>query len=278
MRRCALILSLGLLFACSKSVRADFIGQVLGDNPSAFWILNDATTTAVDSSGHAFNGIYGPGVTPQGIAGPSWVPGSGLVANFAGGSINFPAPLNLSTGLTIEAWINPTLTSLQNTSRVVASGNGLNGYGFGTTAGGELIFTSFSVQDYVTTTLTLLPNQWYYVGVVLDASNDANFYVNGVLVQTVTGILPPTATAGNFTIGNESPGLGPDELFLGGLAGISVYNTALSSAQIQAQYNAALVPEPSSLVLIGLGAFGAGCILRRRRSNHLGSTPPGMSH
>ena len=65
----------------------------------------------------------------------------------------------------------------------------------------------------------------------------------------------------NFTIGNQSPGPGhTDEIFTGGLAGISVYDTALTSAQIQAQYNAATtaVPEPSSLVLAGLAAFGAG--------------------
>jgi hypothetical protein len=270
-------MSLGLLFACAQPARgADFITQVLGDNPQGFWVLNDAPgspATAVDSSVPAFNGTYGPGVTPQGSAGPSWVPGSGLVANFDGsGNISFTAPLNLgANGYTIEAWINPTLASLQNTTRIVASGRGNDGYGFGTAANGELVFTSFSRHDYFTTTLTLLPNQWSYVGVVLDASNDANFYVNGALVETVAGTLPTEAPLQNFTIGSRSPLA--DEFFTGGLAGISVYDTALTPAQIQAQYDAAIIPEPSSLVLTGLGALCAGCTLWGRRRKAGTSVP-----
>ncbi len=184
MRIRLLIMCLALLFACDPA-RADFVTQVLGDNPQGFWILNDApgtTTTAVDSSVNGFDGTYGPGVTPQGIAGPSWVPGSGLVADFTGGTISFTAPLNLGPdGYTIEAWIDPTLSGLTQTTRIVASGSGFNGYGFGTTSGGGLMFTSFSRQDYQAAGVTLLPNQWQYVGVVIDASDDANFYVNGVL-------------------------------------------------------------------------------------------------
>jgi len=199
-------------FVKCTTARADFISQVLGDNPQAFWILDDIqrlTTTATDSSGNAFNGTYGTGVTPQGITGPSWVPSSGLVADFTGGTISFPTPLNLgANGYTIEAWINPSLLSLTETTRIVASGSGLNGYGFGTASGGRLVFTSFSQQDYFTTGLTLLPNRWQYVGVVLDASNDANFYVNGSLVGSLVGTRPTTAPTPDFTIGNQSPGLG----------------------------------------------------------------------
>jgi hypothetical protein len=269
MRSCLLITSLGLFLGCAQLGRADFIGQVLGDNPQGFWILNDApgtTTTATDSSVNGFNGTYGAGVTPQGFAGPSWVPSSGLVADFTGGTINFTTPLNLGTdGYTIEAWIDPSLSSLTQTTRIVDSGTGLNGYGFGTADGGGLIFTSFSQNDYHTTGVTLLPNQWQYIGVVVDASDDANFYVNGVLEETVAGTLPTTAPTGNFTLGNQSPGLGhTDEIYTGGLAGVSVYTTALTSAQIQDQFDAATVPEPSSLAL-AFGAFCAGFALRRRR-------------
>ena len=269
----------GLVMMCTTA-RADFISQVLGDNPQAFWILDDIqrlTTTATDSSGNAFNGTYGTGVTPQGITGPSWVPSSGLVADFTGGTISFPTPLNLgANGYTIEAWINPSFLSLTETTRIVASGSGLNGYGFGTASGGRLVFTSFSQQDYFTTGLTLLPNRWQYVGVVLDASNDANFYVNGSLVGSLVGTRPTTAPTPDFTIGNQSPGLGhSDEIFTGGLAGISVYDAALTSAQIQAQFNAAqavsAVAEPATAVLIGSPLLFLALLVRHGKRENRGS-------
>lgn len=281
MRRCLLMMAVGLLFACTPPARADFIRQVLGDNPQGFWILNDvpgATTTAVDSSVNGFNGTYGPGVIPQGSAGPSWVPPPGLVANFTGGNISFANPLNLGVnGYTIEAWINPSLASLLSTTRIVASGSGLNGYGFGTTAGGGLVFTSFRVQDYSTTDVRLRANQWQYVGVVLDARNNAAFYVDGVRAESVSGTIGTIAPTQNFTIGNQSPGPGhTDEIFTGGLAGISVYDTPLTAAQIQDQFNAAAsaVPEPSSLVLTGLAAFGVGAGYAWQRRRKAGSSVP----
>ncbi len=247
--------------ASSRAAGADFVSQVLGDNPKGFWILNDvagATTTAVDSSVNAFNGTYGPGVTPQGIAGPSWVPPSGLVANFTGGTITFPTSLNLgANGYTLEAWINPSVSSLTQTTRIVASGTGFGGYGFGTAAGGGLVFTSFSRKDYFTTGVTLRPNEWQYVGVVLDANNAANFYVNGSFVESVAGTLSTAAPTGNFTMGNQSPGLGhTDEIFTGGVAGISVYDTALTSAQIQAQYDASFTAPvgPPATITVGGGS------------------------
>jgi hypothetical protein len=105
----------------------------------------------------------------------------------------------------------------------------------------------------------------------VDASNDANFYVNGSLVESVAGTLPTTTPTGDFTLGNQSPGLGhTDEIYTGGLAGVSVYDSALTSAQIQAQYDASSSrePEPSTLVLTGLGlAFCAGCTLWRVRQS-----------
>jgi hypothetical protein len=101
----------------------------------------------------------------------------------------------------------------------------------------------------------------------MNAREKLNFaYVNGALVQTVAGIQQTLAPALNFNIGSRSPP-GADEFFMGGLAGISVYDTALTAAQIRAQYNAATaVPEPSSLVLTGLAAVvGAGRALWQRR-------------
>lgn len=256
---------MGLFFVCALPARADFISEVLDDSPDGFWLLNDSGSTAFDSSANAFHGTFGLGITQQGIAGPAWA--SGFVADFNGGNISFPTYLDLGGfGFTIQAWINPTALSLTQTTRIVASGSGFDGYGFGTAAGGELLLTQFTVQDYFSTSLNLLPNQWYYVGVVVDADNDAHFYVNGAFMETVEGSAQSLASLQDFTIGNQSPGLGhTDEIYRGGLAGVSVYKTPLSATQIQEQYNAA-IPEPSSALLVG-----GGCVLLLRRRKAGGS-------
>ena len=278
-----LSLPLALLLACAQPAWADFISQVVGDNPLGLWILNDSPPTAIDSSGNAFHGTYASGVTPQGIAGPSWVPPAGQVADFIGGTITFPTPLNLgSSGFTIEAWIFPSISSLTQTTRFVASGSGFNGYGFGTAAGAGLLFTSFTQEDDFSTEVILHPNEWQYVGVVVDASHAANFYVNGSLVETVAGTRPTTAPTVNFTIGNQSPGPGhTDEIFNGGLAGISVYDTPLTAAQIQAQYDAAepaAVPETGTTGLIGAALLGFALLVRHRRKRAMPADWPASTH
>jgi hypothetical protein len=258
MPRLSLIIGAILLFA--HSARADFISQVLAANPQGFWTLTDAGPTAFDSSPHNFNGTYaGVGVTPQGIAGPAWALGS--VANFSGGNISFPTPLNLgANGYTIEAWINPS--NLVGFQRFVASGTaGAQGYGFGI-HNTDLIFTTFGQTDYETPAVAIQADQWQYVGVVFDSANIAHFYLNGTLVDSIGPGNPTTPPITDFSLGTM-----PDlsEPFSGGLAGVSVYNTELSAAQIDAQFLVG-VPEPSSLLLTAAAVLGLGIrrALRRR--------------
>jgi hypothetical protein len=58
----------------------------------------------------------------------------------------------------------------------------------------------------------------------------------------------------------------PDEIFTGDIAEIRIYNTPLSLVEIQtveAEWNAAYVPEPTTTALLGLGELAL--ILRRRK-------------
>jgi len=85
---------------------------------------------------------------------------------------------------------------------------------------------------------TLVPGQWYMVTCVYtNASQQLSIYVNGVLDQTIGGILPAN---GNITatlyIGKDgSAGLG--YYFQGSLDDMRIYNKALSATTIQQLYN-----------------------------------------
>jgi hypothetical protein len=59
-----------------------------------------------------------------------------------------------------------------------------NGWGFGLD-GAKLLFTTFGVQDYTTTLVTLVSGREYHLGVVFTSSNHARFYVDGVFVEQV---------------------------------------------------------------------------------------------
>lgn len=59
-----------------------------------------------------------------------------------------------------------------------------NGWGFGLD-GAKLLFTTFGVQDYVTTLVTLITGREYHLGVVFTSSNHARFYVNGVFIEQI---------------------------------------------------------------------------------------------
>ena len=105
-------------------------------------------------------------------------------------------------------------------------------------------------------------NEWYNFAVTWTGSA-YTFYANGASLGSVSNSDPiPTASA-PLTIG-ESEGLG----FLNGrIENVGIYNVALSASQIAAL---ASVPEPASVVMLGLGLLGI-LALGGRRSSKKGS-------
>ncbi len=96
----------------------------------------------------------------------------------------------LTNDFTVAAWINPH--ALSGIGRIISTARTLskdNGYGLGH-FNDRLILTTFGVKDYITAGSYLQPNLWQHVAVHLNSSNDAEFYVNGVLVETVSHSSP----------------------------------------------------------------------------------------
>ena len=68
-----------------------------------------------------------------------------------------------------------------------------------------------------------------------------------------------------FSIGNGFDGGGQFNPFSGLIDEVAVFDHALSQAEVTALFAESMVPEPSTMLLLGLGGLG-GLVVRRRRN------------
>lgn len=169
--------------------------------------------------------------------------------------------LDLTTGMTLEAWVYPTST--QSGWRAILQKQVDAWFLNGNTSanrpgvGGTFDGTCCTV---LSGTAALPANQWTHVAGSYDGAN-LRLYVNGtpVATQAQTGSLQVNAfplRIGGNTYGNE--------FFPGRIDDVRIYDRALSQSEIQADM-ATPVPEPGAF---GQLAAGAGLLawLHRRRS------------
>lgn len=112
-------------------------------------------------------------------------------------------------------------------------------------------------------------DQWSHIVVTYDATSSGgivNYYVNGALIETDTGVgtqAATFATTGSLGAWQSSPGQF-SRYFAGALGDFAVYPYVLSAHDVYLHY--AGIPEPSTWVLMVLGALGlAGSRLFARR-------------
>jgi hypothetical protein len=201
---------------------------------STYSTITDPNETAVDFSAFAFpSAAYGI----QGI--------------------NFAAPTNNSVSLSVAAWVNASSAAAN--AGIVAKGY-LNAEQFVLTeSGGKYVFTVHSaVGTLYSATAAVGPNgTWQHVvGVCNEAAGAGNtnltIYVNGlqsgkVLIPSGSGLL---AASVPMTIGARSTSAttGYDLQFGGELDDVTVFNYALSAAQVATLYAASGNAVPLSFV------------------------------
>ena len=222
---------------------------------AAFGFEEAAGTTAVNSSNTAFNGTIlqaarvaagkiGRGLSFDGVN--DWVTVNDITAS----------PLDLTTGMTIEAWVNPAAMSGWETVVLKergAAGTGLLSYalyahdgapqgnGFAGPAGylRPAPANSTTDQGVRQASHTAIPlNTWTHLATTYDGASQ-RFYINGVLVAT-------RAQTGSIAVGNQPLRIGGNnvsgEFFRGIIDEVRVYNRALSAADITADMATAVVP------------------------------------
>ena len=201
-------------------------------------------TTAIDSSASHVNGAIRQAVRVQ--------------AGKIGGALRFDgvddwvtvtdttaSPFDLASGMTIEAWVNPSTMSgwetvLMKERGVV--GEGLLSYALYAHDGAPLSAGTARPAGYVRTnpvlsttdsavrgTGPLALNTWTHVATTYDGANQ-RFYVNGVLVGTTARTGTIAVSNGAIRIGGNASSTG--EFFNGMIDEVRIYNRALTAAEI----------------------------------------------
>ena len=148
------------------------------------------------------------------------------------------ASLQLSTGMTLEAWVNPTTVS-SGWRDVIEKGND-DYYLMGTTdhsgypGGGGTIGTAFG-------TTTLTPNTWTHLAVTYDKTT-IRLYLNGTQVSTLAKTANLLTSTNPLTIGSD-PFYG--QYFSGLIDNVRIYNSALTQTQIQTDMTTPVSPQGS---------------------------------
>ncbi len=199
----------------------------------AAYAFNEASgTSVVDTSGNNLTGT---------ITGATRVPGGkfGGGLSFNGTSnlvtVNSAAPLNLTTGMTLEAWVNPTTlgTAWRNVLIKERTNGEIYNLYANTDTAGPVIYTALaSAPNSPTSTSTgvrLTANTWAHLAATYDGAA-LRLYVNGTQVATRAQSGGLVTSTGALRIGGNSIW---GEYFAGLIDDVRIYNRALTAAEIQ---------------------------------------------
>ena len=162
----------------------------------------------------------------------------------------------LTNNFSVALWVNPD--ELVPDTDQVFIGNPQEGVGWVVSAFGErLKFTTWSVQDYISSGSALSNGVWTHVAVTINEGNDVQFYVDGQPFEA----LKPGNSPANFGLLDTFLGTAGYDTYpyFGILDEVRVYNGVLTPAEVNAL---AAIPEPAIAVLATAGLL---CFLRRRR-------------
>src|SRR5262249_19390772 len=180
----------------------------------------------------------------------------GQAFSFDGVASSVDVPHNsalLPSVVTVEAWVNPGLLGKNQTivSKEGVFQSGQIGYGLRQRADGSFWFVlGTDGADFVAqSTTTAQVGQWFHLAGVYDGAS-MKLYVNGVLESTVN--------VGSITMNSTSPlriGALPGytsssngfEFFQGLVDEATIYNRALTPAEIQFVYNQGSAGKPNDL-------------------------------
>jgi hypothetical protein len=162
-------------------------------------------------------------------------------------TVSSNAVLNLSSGMTVEAWVYPTLLS---SWRSVAVKEGSTDLAYGlyasdASAKPEGVINTGTGSLPTSGSATLPLNAWSHLATTFDGSTE-RLFVNGVQVSSAAASGTLKQTSGPLRIGGNSVW---GEFFSGTLDNMRIYNRALSASEIQSDMATAVPPPPPDTTL-----------------------------
>jgi len=150
----------------------------------------------------------------------------GLVGRIANGltldgssylNLGSAAAINsLTNNLSIMGWVKPDAPNGWQRILAPARTNSNDGISLAL-HDNDLVLTAHGVQQYTSSSTVLTTGIWQHVAAVMDANNDVHYYINGNLVDTVSGSSPAVANS-------------DDPLYIGATTGVGNTNLAQSGS------------------------------------------------
>jgi prepilin-type N-terminal cleavage/methylation domain-containing protein len=233
---------------------SESIDSLLGANAVAVWNMDENpaihNSTIFDLSGWGNNGTLstGDGSTSKSVIG---VVNNALYFDGSNDYVILPATesLDLTTDIsfTVSVWVNgiptPQDTLVRESSVICWSPTDLRGIGLDLTGEGSSSVGRYtfkmrnSTDSSYLTTISSWANKWVnLVAIYNKDTNKMRLYANGVLQGEMNGTATLSAGAGRRRIGSALIIAGNGSYFHGTIDEVRVYDTALTTVQVQSQY------------------------------------------
>ena len=245
-------------------------------NPIASWNFNETSGSVAHDGVGSVNGTLNNGAMFDPGAGLN---GSGalLVDPSTNGFVNMGNNFAFASGsYSIEAWVKTdagdtsgmTAVSEHYTTHHAGYFLAVNNVGDGAGGSSKAHFYGGSSGPTGVSSATVNDGQWHQLVGVYDAgSGNGQIFVDGNLESSVA-LGPTITTSVPFLVGGISVLGNPTNYFRGLIDDVKVFDSALTAADVHAEYTNALagaVPEPSNLALFGMGVMGLLVEAVRRR-------------
>jgi hypothetical protein len=277
LKKAVIVLLVFVLSLSAQVAQAAYVDVVDALNPLGYWRMGESAGTTVTDYSGSYNGTYSGGVTLGATGALSG--DSDTAASFDGSNdmiidigpsagLVLPADLSVSFCVKVAAFATSSMTPDALFTLIAdAPGTGTTKLAeLAVDENGDIVYTheygtnAGSEQTHIFLTADLLIDTWYNIALIRDSSaQEVDLYIEGSLLDTYSYTNQPDGhTEGTLSIGGSS-----GTKFEGALDEFALFNSMLTGQNVTDIYNAAQVPEPATICLIGLGAL-VSC--RRRRT------------